>query len=303
MQRCASSALFRRSNATVYESAPALRQALEARLGNQSRETGIDLARLRRRAAFERILVRLELGAPNRWVVKGGMALELRVGDRARSTRDLDLGLRGAQGDAAAVRELLNECLSVAREEDGFDFRVGEPTTITLDEAGRPGWRFPVEARMAGRTFANVRLDVVPRDAEVSKTLRVELPGVLDFAGLERHEVEVVDPRQHFAEKVHAFTRTYGDRPNTRVRDLPDVVLFIEDGLEPTSELLSIVSRLFEARADSAVPKELPDPPAFWQEQYPALAAELDVSAKTLDEAMTVVRTFWAALLRNKEEG
>lgn len=287
----------------AYESPAALRQALETRLGNRSRETGIDLERLRRRAAFERLLVRLEVGAPHRWVVKGGMALEIRLGDRARSTRDLDLAVRDAQGDGAAVRELLIDCLSAPREEDGFDFRVGEPRTITLDEAGRPGWRFPVEARMAGRTFANVRLDVVARDDEVSKTQRVALPGVLDFAGLARHEVEIVDPGQHFAEKVHAFTRTYGDRPNTRVRDLPDMVLLIDEGLEPTRELFAVVSRLFEARADQDVPGELPDPPAFWREQYPTFAAELDVSAKTFDEAMAVVRAFWATLVRTKEEG
>lgn len=286
----------------AYDSPAALRQALETRLGNRSRETGIDLERLRRRAAFERLLVRLELGAPRRWVVKGGMALEIRLGDRARSTRDLDLALRDAKGDGAAIRELLIDSLSVAREEDGFEFLVGEPTAITLDEAGRPGWRFPVESRMAGRKFANVRLDVVARDDAVSKTQRVALPGVLDFAGLERHEVEVVDAAQHFAEKVHAFTRTYGNRPNTRVRDLPDMVLLIDEGLEPTATLLAIVSRLFEARAGPALPVELPDPPSFWHENYPVLANDLDVSAKTLDEAMNVVRNFWAALLRNKEE-
>src|SRR5215210_3719367 len=272
----------------AYESPAAVRQALETRLGNRSRDTGVDLERLRRRAAFERLLVRLELGTPHRWVVKGGMALEIRLGDRARSTRDLDLALRDAEGDGAAVRELLIDCLSVAREEDGFEFLVGEPSAITLDEAGRPGWRFPVESRMSGRKFANVRLDVVARDDEVSKTQRVALPGVLDFAGLERHEVEVVDPAQHFAEKAHAFTRTYGDRPNTRVRDLPDMVLLIDDGLEPTPELFAIVSRLFEARGEPAMPDELPDPPSFWRESYPAMATDLDVSAKTLDEAMTV---------------
>jgi hypothetical protein len=230
------------------------------------------------------------------------MALEIRLGDRARSTRDLDLALRDAQGDGSSVRELLIDCLTVAREEDGFEFLVGEPTTITLDEAGRPGWRFPVESRMAGRKFANVRLDVVARDDEISKTQRVELPGVLDFAGLARHDVEAVDSAQHFAEKVHAFTRSYGERPNTRVRDLPDMVLLIDDGLEPTPELFSIVSRLFDARANAAMPVELPDPPSFWHENYPALAADLDVSAKTLDEAMTLIRAFWAALLRHKEE-
>jgi predicted nucleotidyltransferase component of viral defense system len=287
----------------AYESPAALRQALETRLGTRSRESGIDLERLRRRAAFERLLVRLELAAPRRWVVKGGMALEIRLGDRARSTRDLDLALRGhAQGDGSAVRDLLIDCLAVDREEDAFDFRVGVPTGITLDEAGRPGWRFPVESRMAGRRFANVRLDVVARDAEASKTQRVALPGVLGFAGLETHEVEVVDPAQHFAEKLHAFTRTYRDRPNTRVRDLADMVLLIDDGLEPTPELFTIVARVFEERVEPTLPAELADPPAFWRENYPALATDLDVSAKTLDEAMTVVRNFRAALLRHEEE-
>lgn len=286
----------------AYESAPALRQALETRLGNRSRETGVDLERLRRRAAFERLLVRLELAAPRRWVVKGGMALEFRLGDRARSTRDLDLVLRDAHADGAAVRELLIDCLSVAPEDDGFDFRVGEPAAITIEEGGRPGWRFSVESRMAGRKFATVRLDIVARDDEVSKTTRVELPGVLDFAGLERHEVDMVDPRQHFAEKAHAFTRTYGDRPNTRVRDLPDMVLLIDDGLEPTRELFAIVTRLFAARPGPGVPAELPDPPALWHEQYPVIAAELDVSATTLDEATATVRSFWTALIRHKEE-
>jgi hypothetical protein len=254
----------------AYESPAALRQALETRLGTRSRESGIDLERLRRRAAFERLLVRLELAAPRRWVVKGGMALEIRLGDRARSTRDLDLALRGPQGDGSTVRELLIACLSVDREHDAFEFRVGEPTTITLDEAGRPGWRFPVESRMAGRRFAKVRLDVVARDDEVAKTLRVELPGVLDFAGLERHEVEVVDPAQHFSEKVHAFTRTYGDRPNTRVRDLPDMVLLIDDGLEPTPELFSIVARLFEARANPALPRTPVGPAVVLARELPS---------------------------------
>src|SRR5438876_10362803 len=106
----------------AYESPAALRQALETRLGNRSRETAVDLERLRRRAAFERLLVRLELGAPRRWIVKGGMALEVRLGDRARSTRDLDLALREPAADGTAVRDLIIDCLSVDREGDGFEF-------------------------------------------------------------------------------------------------------------------------------------------------------------------------------------
>ena len=69
-----------------------------------------------------------------------------------------------------------------------------------------------------------------------------------------------------------------------------------------SSAIRAIVTRLFETRANTELPVQLPDPPPFWRENYPALAADLDVSAKTLDEAMTVVRTFWATLLSHKEE-
>ena len=125
----------------VYDTPRALRTALEARLANRSRDSGIDLERLRRRAAFERLLVRLELAAPGRWIVKGGMALEVRLGDRARSTRDLDLALRDVDHDGESVRELLIGCLSEDADGDGFEFRVGPPRPISPDEAGHLGWR------------------------------------------------------------------------------------------------------------------------------------------------------------------
>lgn len=285
-----------------YESPGALRAALEDRLANRSRATGVDLERLRRRAAFERLLVRLELGAPGRWIVKGGMALEVRLGDRARSTRDLDLALREAGTDGTAVRDLLIDCFSGDPDGDSFEFRVASPTTISADGAGRPGWRFSVEARLGGRRYANVRLDIVARTDEITKTQRIDLPGIFDFAGLNRHSIEIVDPQQHFAEKMHTLTRSYGDRPNSRVRDLPDVVLLIEDGLQATPELLAVVSHVYTERAMHPLPQELADPPAFWRQEYPVSAGGMDVSATTLDDAMALVRRFWAQLLTARQK-
>jgi Nucleotidyl transferase AbiEii toxin, Type IV TA system len=269
-----------------------LRAALEDRLANRSRGTGIDLERLRRRAAFERLLVRLELGAPGRWIVKGGMALEVRLGDRARSTRDLDLALREAAADGGAVRDLLIDCLLADPDSDGFEFRIGNSGEITDDDAGRPGWRYSVESRLAGRRFATVRLDVVARANEITSTQRVSLPGILDFAEIARHTVEVVDPLQHFAEKIHTLTRSYGDRPNSRVRDLADIVLLIEDGLHPTSELLRVVAHLFDERNMHPLPQEIADPPPFWRESYPTLVADLDLTANSFNEAVALVRQF-----------
>jgi predicted nucleotidyltransferase component of viral defense system len=76
-----------------YESPGAFRSALETRLRNSSLERGIDLERLRRETALERMLARLFVSDDPPWLLKGGYALELRLADRARSTLDLDISV------------------------------------------------------------------------------------------------------------------------------------------------------------------------------------------------------------------
>lgn len=284
----------------IYGSDAAFRAALEARLATRSREAGTDLGRLRRRVAFERLLARLESAEPGRWVLKGGMALEVRWSDRARSTRDLDLAVRGDVADGATLRRTLITLLS-KHNEDRFRFTVGEPRELRADEAGRPGWRFSVEAFLAGRMFAAVRVDVVVRPDEITRTERLRFPGSLDFAGIEAVEVEVVDRAQHFAEKMHASTRTYTTRPSTRVKDLADLVLLIDDGLQPERSVLEAVRHVFGSRATHSLPRELADPPGEWAPRYAELASDLQLSADTVEEAMTRLRAFWRQMLAADE--
>lgn len=282
-----------------YETPDALRAALEDRLKNQARQADVDLERLRRRTVFERLLVRLDVSDPGRWILKGGMAVEFRLGDRARATRDLDLAMRGDSDDGDEVRDALIEALAADPDGDRFEFEIGQPVPLQVDEAGRPGWRFSVDAKLAGRRFAAVRLDVVARREDIVGTERIPLPGTMTFAGLPARDIEVVDRRQQFAEKLHALTRTYGDRPSSRVRDLPDLVLLIEEGLAPDAELLARVRHVFDVRGTHPVPDQVPDPPSDWAERYEALASELDVTATTLDAAMRVLREFWSQALRS----
>lgn len=110
-------------------------------------------------------------------------------------------------------------------------------------------------------------------------------------------DVEAVDRRQHFAEKLHALTRTYGDRPSSRVRDLPDLILMIEDDLEPDGELLARVHHVFDVRGTHPVPDHLPPPPPGWADRYAALADDLDIAADSLDLAMRLLRDFWERVL------
>ena len=64
-----------------YATAGALRAALETRLLERSRRDDVDLQRLRRQVAFDRLLARMfdpADAARHGWVLKGGYALELR---------------------------------------------------------------------------------------------------------------------------------------------------------------------------------------------------------------------------------
>jgi len=91
----------------TYATPQALRTALEDRLRNRSAATGIALDRLRRRVLFERVVARLEAADPGDWVLKGGMALEVRLHDDARLTKDIYLGLRAEVQDSMGLHERL----------------------------------------------------------------------------------------------------------------------------------------------------------------------------------------------------
>ena len=62
-------------------------------------------------------MVRLQEKENSPWVLKGGFALELRLGDRARMTKDLDLGVdlgyfHSTEVTAATVARKLREDVS-----------------------------------------------------------------------------------------------------------------------------------------------------------------------------------------------
>ena len=74
-----------------YASGSAFRRALEERLRTRSLDTGVPLVRLRKTVAFDRFLARIAAGPLTTWVLKGGFLMQLRIGDRARTTKDIDL--------------------------------------------------------------------------------------------------------------------------------------------------------------------------------------------------------------------
>jgi hypothetical protein len=215
----------------TYQTPLALRMALEKRLLTRSKETGVGLDRLRRRVLFERILARLQAAEPCQWVLKGGMALEVRLREEARLTKDVDLGLRTEVADAVDLHERLIESLSADPDADGFVLSPGRPARLREDGGGYVIWRAKVAAALGGKTFGSLQLDVSPRAHELGATDRMALPNSLDFAGIPAPVIEIIDVHRHAAEKLHAMSRDFGDRENSRVRDLVDLIILLEHGL------------------------------------------------------------------------
>lgn len=284
----------------TYDSPRALRTALEHRLLQRSTETGVSLDRLRRRVVFERVVARLSSAEPGAWVVKGGMALELRLRDDARLTKDLDLGLRDNEVTAESLHERLIEVLALDPAGDRFVFAVGGPERMA-EGAQHVTWRARVEARLADTMFGSIQLDIAPRPYELTATDHVELPSLLDFAGVPASVVEIIDIHRHAAEKLHAMTRDFGDRENSRLRDLVDLVLMLEHEMLTPALLAAQTAEVWVEREKSNPPPDLPPLPESWANRYRLLTEQLDIDTRSYPSAVTIVADLWRAMYPNEE--
>jgi predicted nucleotidyltransferase component of viral defense system len=284
-----------------YETAQALRTALEQRLLNRSRETGVSVDRLRRRVLFERVVARLQAAEPGRWVLKGGMALEVRLEDRARITKDLDLGLRDEVIDGEQLHERLADLLASDPDDDRFVLTAEPIQRLLEDGAGHVTWRTKVSAHLAGRPFGRLQLDISPRSHELTAPECVVLSSALAFAGIGPREIEIINVHRHGAEKLHGMLRIVADHENTRVRDLVDVVILIEHELTDPPRLKTAVREVWSEREGSRPPATFPALPANWPERYERLAADHDLKTASFPAAAALVAALWSGMFPRGE--
>jgi len=260
-----------------YKTAGAFRTVLEQRLLDASKQTGLPVSRLRKAVVFESLLARLSRAAKGRWVLKGAVALEFRRGDRARATKDLDLGYDRTEADALAT-------LRVAAGQDPGDFfifAVEKASEIADDAPGAV--RFLVRVELAGRVFEEIRVDVAFGDPRVGTPDVVMGPGLLEFAGIKAPAIPVLPLEQHVAEKVHAYTRTYGKgKSSTRPKDLIDLVLIGSFARFDAGRLRKALEEIFASRGAHPLPSALPEPPSDWRTPYRRMANEVGLDGDLL---------------------
>jgi hypothetical protein len=263
----------------IFQSAQAFRRSLEARLRAVGVGSGEPLSRLRKTVAFDRLLARIAASDPSGWVLKGGFALQVRYRLASRATKDLDLLLRQTGEDAeAGLRQAARLDLS-----DWFEFEIGRPTALPSENAAR----FPVTSRLDGRVFETFHVDVGVGDPVTAPTELVAVTSLLDFADLPRTMFPSYPATQQLAEKLHAMTlpRT---APNSRVKDLVDVVLIASHERIDRQALSSAIDATFRARGTHVPPATIPAPAAAWGPAYRRLASEVGLTSTALEHGHRV---------------
>jgi hypothetical protein len=283
---------------TTYQSGAAFRRALEDRLAAQSLKTEMPLVRLRKLVVFDRFLARLVQIEPRTWLLKGGLVLQLRLSQHARTTKDMDLLSLVTRDE---VPQILTRA-ALLDLQDWFSFAV-RSDTAALPGPGHGGLRFFVTALVAGRTFESFHIDVGSGDPVIEPAEMLETPPLLSFAGIPPVTIPCYPLTQHLAEKVHAYARPRRTGESTRVKDLVDIVLIAEHMTINGLALRTAIWATFTAQGAGEPPSRLPAPPPSWALTFRKLAEEVGLRCTTLAEADQAARRFLDPILSGLAQG
>jgi hypothetical protein len=271
-----------------YASPEAFKQALEQRLRSSSR-SGAQFARRRQLLVFDRFLARVVDVLADAATLKGGLALELRL-ERARATKDVDLRMIGSSDTILArLQEAAKHRLA-----DFMTFALRPDDEHPTIENGMQydGIRFRAECMLAGKLYGQpFGVDVAFGDPMMGEPDIVVADDMLAFAGIAPPTLRIYPIETHVAEKLHAYTLPR-ERPNSRVKDLPDLALLTTAQAIDAKRLRSALEQTFAFRNTHPLPASVAAPPDTWRAVYAAMQQENDLLWISLDDVTTAVRAF-----------
>jgi len=255
---------------------------LQSRITAYARNSGVSVSRLNQRILTEVTLGLLgrarELGVIPMYLAKGGMALELRFGIRARASGDLDVGI-GATSDA--LLETFDRVLLVGF--DDFTFvRRDAPELLENVQT----YRVKLKIAYRGRAFGTLSVDLNETSYETATTIQqtslltaLGLPGPL--------HVPLLDLYLQLAQKLHGATEPHrADYTNRRHRDLLDVLI-----MSANRKFLPDLAHLRDVAIDEFArrPHHTRWPPTFalppeWREELTRDAGQVHFRSTDPDE-------------------
>lgn len=281
-----------------YDTPPKNKAWLEQRLRNL---IGDDALQLRARRQIGYIAVSAALGTHARdengeplFAIKGGVAVELLMGQEARATKDLDAAARAR---AEEIEPLLRNAL--ARGWDGFSFRLvsWEPIHDTA------AWRGDIKLQFKGQPFSTVQFEAAPAEGDAGRGTQL-VDTFVDVAALGLSpvgELPLVTLAYMLAQKLHACTdHSVPERENDRARDLIDILLvhrlLADDELQDVRRACVEIFRLRDKHpwppSVTVLPEwpaiyavELAKTPGFTPAEVEQAAADVDRLVAEIDRA------------------
>jgi len=218
------------------------------------------------------------------FIIKGGTAMQLRLGIHARATTDLDVVFRGH------VEEWLSrfDAAITDRSWNGFTItRKSEPSPIEIHGLGYQPWRVPLQIRYEGRDFGSTALEVAIEETAIHnfELLQPEGIALAHFSIDPPRLIPCLNVAQQIAQKLHAVTEPLTEG-NERVRDIIDIWL-LEALLKP-GDLVAVrkaTIQTFLYRRQHSWP-----PPIIasdsWARDYPILITNYPYAPQTLKAAI-----------------
>lgn len=245
--------------------------------------SGLGVRRVRQRVSAMAFLGALERvseeDSPARFLIKGGMACELRFQDRARTTRDLDALFHGSLDELLTALDA-----AFATTYSGFSFSYTPPEAVGETGANR----FDVKLAYESRSWATLRVEVSPPEGQAVELESVPALSVSEFGLTGPTAVACLSLRFQIAQKLHACTERFPGRENERVHDLIDLQL-MEELIDDYRRVRSACIEIFGLRGTHPWPPALNAEPA-WPDIYRELAAELDFPTSDITAAVSRVQ-------------
>lgn len=183
-------------------------------------KSGLTQLELYQRFMFERILERISLSKyNNNFILKGGLLLSAMLGIESRSTRDMDISVKGIDVSEEKMVQVLNEILSMDIN-DSVKFEVVDVTDIRADDE-YGGNKYHIVGKLENLKVA-LEIDISTGDEITPKELNYEYISLFEDKKI---QIDTYNVETILAEKIQ--TILVRGKYNTRMKDYYDIYFFL----------------------------------------------------------------------------
>ncbi len=193
-------------------------------LNDKAREieknTGLQHLEIFQRFMFERILERISKSNYNEnFILKGGLLLSAMFGINNRSTRDMDISIKGIDVSKEKMLETLNQILSMDLN-DGVKFEVVKITDIREDDEYGEN-KYHLVGKLENLKV-NLEIDISTGDEITPRQLKYAYSSIFEDKNIliDSYNIETI-----LSEKIETILRR--GKYNARMKDYYDVYSFL----------------------------------------------------------------------------